>query len=385
MAKSITENEKNNKEIKQAALLRNGRALVALLRAFLYDEPAVLPPDFSWEGVFSLACKHSVAAVLYKTAKASGCDGQILQGWENYKNQCLRKSMLFNAERKQILSDMDKLGVESIPLKGVFLCEYYPEPLLREFADNDILFHDRDTKTVREYMLDRGYQSDHEYRSDVHDEYKKPPIYNFEWHRRLLPTTQEKSLCSYFDGVWERAVRDENGKLRFCDEDFYLYFLAHLKKHAEEGGVGLRAYADYRFLTQGYEKKSEAEKVALLAAAKKSGLYDYEQEFKAEYTALLEENTLSDGKLLYVLSNGTYGTEAHKASQRIEKKGKASYFFYRAFPPMGRMVYDYPILRKFPVLLPVFWVYRYLRLFNPNVRKTMKKDLYYLKQKKEEE
>jgi hypothetical protein len=65
----------------------------------------------------------------------------------------------------------------------------------------------------------------------------------------------------------------------------------------------------------------------------------------------------------YILGSGTYGLAAQKAvnvSART-RGGRIGYLFARAFPPYWFMAEKYPSLRRVPILLPFYWIYRIVR------------------------
>ena len=74
---------------------------------------------------------------------------------------------------------------------------------------------------------------------------------------------------------------------------------------------------------------------------------------RAEEQALLEE----------FCSSGAHGTVAHRAEKQVEEKGRWGYFLSRLTLPREEMQRHYPILKKAPVLYPVFWGYRLIHGF----------------------
>lgn len=64
---------------------------------------------------------------------------------------------------------------------------------MREMADNDLLIDERYREDIKKYMLNRGY-SIHFAGVTNHDEYTKPPVYNFEFHTRLSSTHSARNL-----------------------------------------------------------------------------------------------------------------------------------------------------------------------------------------------
>ena len=60
------------------------------------------------------------------------------------------------------------------------------------------------------------------------------------------------------------------------------------------------------------------------------------------------------------------------------KKGSGSRFQYylkRIFLPYEDMKYTYPVLQKWPVLLPVFWVVRWFKMLDPKKRAAARREI----------
>lgn len=86
-----------------------------------------------------------------------------------------------------------------------------------------------------------------------------------------------------------------------------------------------------------------------------------------------------------ILSAGTYGTTSQKIfneMQQLRDKHynpltvKLAYMFTTLFLPLKAMQELYPVLRKVPVLLPVFWIWRPVSrlLFRPQALKRFLKN-----------
>lgn len=45
--------------------------------------------------------------------------------------------------------------------------------------------------------------------------------------------------------------------------------------------------------------------------------------------------------------------------KQLEKKGRFRMFMYNAFPPLNKMLYTFPFLKKVPWLLPFCWIARW--------------------------
>lgn len=84
-----------------------------------------------------------------------------------------------------------------------------------------------------------------EYNKSNHDEYEKPPIYNFEMHVSLFPGTY-KERTEQYENAKERLLPVDGTAYQFAftPEDFYVFVLAHAHKHYSHSGTGIRTLAD---------------------------------------------------------------------------------------------------------------------------------------------
>lgn len=337
-------------------------------------------PDF--EALFQTASKHllsaAVCAALEQTGLMKDCPPEIEKRFREAKAKSIRKTILMDAERGKILEMMDEKGIWYAPMKGVIVNAVYPQYGTRQFADNDILFDATRWRDVRDLMKRRGFTVKRE-RNKTHDAYHKPPIYNFEMHRRLFSDNGISDflpICAaYYADPRERLIKDEGSRFgyHFSDEDFYVYFLAHAFKHYDERGTGLRTLLDVYLYRRA---KPEMDRAYIGGELRKLGL----EEFEGIFRSLAEkrfgpvpcpELTEKERDMLaWVEGSGVYGTIAHRVQtglRKIENGGpvtartKAKYLFRRVFPPWDWYRDNAPFAYRHRWAVPFVWVYRLCR------------------------
>ena len=323
--------------------------------------------------------KHSVASIvcmaLEKTAVFANADEAAKKQWLEVKNKAVRKNMLLDAERKVILHELEIQGIWYMPLKGSILKDWYPKPGMREMADNDILFDPAGRKQVREIFQNRGYKTV-SFGKLNHDEYEKPPIYNFEMHVSLFHGMY-KELTAQYENVKERLLPVDGTAYQFAftPEDFYVFALAHAHKHYSHSGTGVRTLADIyvmdRHLGDIMDRDEVEQKLTQL------GIAEYEQHSRVLAEKLLsavrpltEIELTGDEKemLLYYCDATTYGTfdnrvnnrlnELHENSVDITLWTKLKYCGVRLFPGREFCKLHYPFVYRHPWTMPFFWVWR---------------------------
>ena len=74
---------------------------------------------------------HSLTAIvcmaLEKTDVFLSAEPAVVKKWKDAKAKAIRKNMLLDAQREQILAEMERLGIWHMPLKGSILQGIYPK------------------------------------------------------------------------------------------------------------------------------------------------------------------------------------------------------------------------------------------------------------------
>ena len=369
--------------------------------------------------IYYIAKKHNLVSIMAQAMEKLGfeSDSDIWKRWLKEKNQLIYKSVLMDVEREAIQDFCEKNNIWYMLLKGMVIRKYYPAPELREMADNDILFDNKYSKEVYDFMTARGYKSD-DYNKGYHDEYLKPPAYNFEMHRQLVSSKERPKWYEYYKDVKSILINDANGKNQFyfSDNDFYVYFIVHTYKHFLNSGMGLRTVLDVYLYLNNLQDKLDFDYIE--EQLKKLDAYDFEQTFRSlafkmfgenakEGNAAADElqdsfdakeqdmlresfdakkqdklcgsfdakeqdkwwNSFDDKEhdmLSYILDAGTYGnlenSVAHKMGYTKGEKKKASdkvkYIFRRLFPSMDTIEEFFPFFYKHKWAIPFLYIYR---------------------------
>lgn len=341
--------------------------------------------------IYYIAKKHNLVSIMAQAMEKLGfeSDSDIWKRWLKEKNQLIYKSVLMDVEREAIQDFFEKNNIWYMLLKGMVIRKYYPAPEFREMADNDILFDNKYSKEVYEFMTARGYKSD-DYNKGYHDEYLKPPAYNFEMHRQLVSSKERPKWYEYYKDVKSILIKDTNenretaansesnntsNQFYFSDNDFYVYFIVHTYKHFLNSGMGLRTVLDVYLYVSNLQEKLDFDYIE--EQLKKLDAYDFEQTFRSIAFKMFDEN-LEDRKwwdlfdvkeqemLSYILDAGTYGnlenSVAHKMGYTKGEKKKASdkvkYIFRRLFPSMDTIEEFFPFFYKHKWAIPFLYIYR---------------------------
>lgn len=357
--------------------------LLYLIRCAIAGHPA--EPDrvrqMHLERLYLFSRFHSLAALTY-TAVASAWDGNppsglLPAGWKDARDTAMRNSLLFTAERKALEAFCEEKGIWYLPLKGILLQDLYPGFGLREMADHDILFDAAFQQEIHDWFVHRGYAVK-EYKQGVHDTYHRAPVLNFEMHTALFEPSAYPEWTTWFAGALSRLRTAEGthwGR-RFAAEYFYLYLLAHMYKHFEMCGTGLRSLLDLFLFRRVYGKQLNQD--TLQRGLQELGLTAFDQQacaqadriFSSEEPLQQEE---TDALVCYLIS-GTYGSFRSKlygtlqelagAGNAITSRVKVRYNLRRLFPDRAFMVRwcrrNAPFFWRHPRLMPLAYGYRVL-------------------------
>ncbi len=262
-----------------------------------------------------------------------------------------------------ICSELEKAEISFIPLKGSVLKKLYPEPWMRTSCDIDILVHPDDvenSKNLFEAKLQFTAAS-----SGLHDITFLTPNNNpVELHFDLIENSRAKDSAKVLGKVWDYSYKkEENGSFHIMnDEMFLLYHIAHMAKHFESGGCGVRSVLDLGILLRKPDLwNPNSEK--LLSDA---GLLVFAKAVRGLCEAWFfgkEHNSTTLKLQEYIVGAGAFGTKSNAFAVRQGKeKSKLKYIFSRIFLPYEALTVQYPILRKKAYLTPFYEICRWFKL-----------------------
>ena len=358
--------------MEKESFLLNVKEYIKLLALYLNkQEAADLNIDNDKLSFFiKLSKHHSTTALFYQALVATKAkvEKEHLKKLEEYYLLTLRKAVLFDKEREELCKYLKENKIDYLPLKGIALKDYYLDPYVREFADNDILFSDSGSPLIKRFFKNKGYDVKL-YKKSNHDVYIKKPFFNFEMHRALFYENEdnEKNVIYFKDYLDKAPVKCEY-EHHLKDEDFYIYFTAHTYKHFHVSGCGIRTLVDYYL----YLKNKQLDFSYIDQEFAKLDLVDFSHQIINLSNKLfnqIELNQEEEEMLLFIASSGTYGTMQHSVDKGVEKHGKFGYMMKRIFPPYRFYKSAYPWAYYFPLLIPIAWLCRFFRILFKNPKR----------------
>ena len=318
----------------------------------------------SLNSIFRLALKHDIAQIVSYAIMNSDCakDEKTIKAAQKFMFEASYRDTQ-NIYTYNLASDiLNANKIPFVPLKGMVLKELYPESFMRTNCDIDILVKKSDFQKAVKVLAENGFKRSGNLR--FHDVSLLYDNTNLELHFSICENIN--SVDTVLSRVWENTVLDKGYRYLQTNEFFVFHHIAHMAYHFLSGGCGIRPFIDLMVLRHsGYFNDS---KVYRLCKEAEVGVF-----YKAVMQTLEcwfeggEQTDITEKITAYVLKGGVYGSLQNKAAVRTVKRGgKLRNLISSVFPKYEYMKTPYPILNKYPFLLPVCYV---SRLFSNTVGK----------------
>ena len=290
------------------------------------------------------------------------------------RNKAVFRFEQLDYETQEIIQTLETAKIPYVLLKGAVMRKNYPSPWMRTSCDVDILVKQEDFQRATETVVNLlGYTAMPQGGHDI-SLYAESGAH-LELHYALFDDFRDKTALAILNKIWDRTerVKEDGCEYVFTDEAFYFYHIAHMAKHFEEGGCGIRSFIDLYYLDFVWEyDKEKRDKLldegGLLKFA--NGMRDLTRAWfvDGEYTEFL--SLLED----YILRGGVFGTMDNRVVlQQTKSGGKGKYLLSRIWLPYDILKHESPTFQKHKWLTPFYQVRRWFRmLFQGRMRMRMK-------------
>ncbi len=322
--------------------------------------------DFSY--IFDIATRHHIMTMLYYAFYYNDirieADAEQLLQYAVFRELSINEKQLHYINK--LNEEFNKNNIDHMFLKGSVLKNLYPRTEIRRMGDIDILIKEKQYDKIAVIMKKEGFsfhnESNHEF------VWLKENI-RVELHKILMPS-YNKDLHAYFGNGWKRAVKTVENCYTFSNDDMFIYIFSHFAKHYRDAGIGIMHMCDlYVFL------KSYSPNLAYISAElKKLHLYDFYRNIRKTLDVWFngsQGDEVTDYITAVIFDSGVYGLKeksilstALKSEKQYKKLslGKLQRIFKRVFPGYNGMKTKYQTLKKLPVLLPAFWIWRWVMI-----------------------
>ncbi len=355
----------------------NIRLLMQLIRCEITGEiiDASQFSDFTddeWKQLYSFSKRYDLVHLVADSLVINNVisEGEIK---DKFKKQILLAGYRYQKmeyETEALKEVLNNSGVEFIILKGYIMRDLYPEPWMRTSCDIDILVHESNFEEAKAVIFkELNYEFSNIKNHDV--EAVAPSDVHIELHFKLCDSNDERKYNRLLKNVWDYTEQKEEGSCeRFLTREmFYYYHIAHMAKHFEEGGCGIRPFIDLWLLNN---------KLCCDQALKDKYLREGELEKFNEIVCDLSNAWFENGpqtSLLskvesYILTGGTYGSVRMKiAATRKADESKLHYIISKIWIPFERLCLIYPKLKNRRILQPYYEVCRIFKIASNPIMK----------------
>lgn len=329
-----------------------------------------------FDNLLKLSAKHDVIHLLVLGLKQNELISKENDYIEKYILKAVYRYERLRYEYENICGALEKAQIPFIPLKGSVIRKYYPEAWMRTSCDIDILVHRENLDAAISYLKDKLNYSGKE--MATHDvSLFSPTGVHIELHFDLVEEGRANNAIDVLSSVWDNVSLRENSKYWYemSDSFFYFYHIAHMAKHFETGGCGIRPFIDLWIL----DHMKDIDKTARDNLLCKCGLQkfaDVSRNLSEVWFSDKEPDELSLQMQDFVLHGGVYGSADNRvALHQMKKGGRFGYVISRMFVSYDKLKRYYPILEKHSWLMPLMQVRRWFMLLKPDVAKMAKNEM----------
>lgn len=344
------------------------KKMISLIRASLTD---YVPEEdsFDFDKLFRMAGDGGYTSLIYYGALKVPSFARFSGKRDVIRQVCteIARSKNQMEEVKKFSAHMDQAGVDYCLLKGTELKPLYPHPEMRPMHDADILVRESDCKQVFDYLKNNGYFYSHE--SSQESVWLKTGM-EIEIHTRLMAYEWRKT-ASCFESPWENVVD------HYLSPDYsFLFQIVHLARHSGQGSMPLRHLADCFVYTRAHP---ELDLSGVEEQLEKMNLLDFFRKIRRLMSVWFEgaeSDSVTDlfANLAFQSREDRDERALYASEIRKENMSRPGYVLSRIFRSYGQMCDNYPILIRYPVLLPACWVCRAVSFLSDDAKKKESKN-----------
>ena len=349
---------------------RTEAAALSLVRCGILGETCVLEREPDWNRLYSIVLQQGLITVVYDALKQSDIHvpGEYLRLFQVEALKTVRWDFLQRSEISRILTEFEKHGIRYLPLKGIEFKPLYPKPEYRWMSDADILIDPDRREAASSVMTELGYvvknESDHDLSWTI------PGKLCVELHETALDPKSGR-FSAYFENAFQLARRMENThRYRLSTTDALLYAVGHMMKHVVVDRGNLRNLTDLYFLLREpsldlrqAERTMRKFRADAFFEMLRRTVEDWFHGKPFDDKSVLFLRRLMD-TTVEAADERTYlywAARRENGSGDSGAGGKRRFIFSTLFPPLEAMRRMYPALKRAPVLLPGFWIWRMIK------------------------
>lgn len=316
-----------------------------------------------WSSVLAIARKHHLAHLVADAALKNGFvkDDALEAEFKRNKYYAIMHNVRLSVCLQKLREVFAKSNIPFLLLKGSVIRSYYPEEWMRTSSDIDVLIPGRSYEDAKKLL-----ESDSSFRytnTTPHDlSFRMAEGIRLELHHSLIESNRIGKAEALLEEIWDYAVKTGQLEYALKDEMFYYYHLAHMAKHIENGGCGVRPFIDLWLLNHRFPENPSRDELLVRGGLKKFAdiavrLSEYwfgANQHPDESVLLLER---------FVIAGGSFGTKENTVRIKSAKAhGKTGYLLGKIWMPYPNLCIQYPSLKGKRILQPAYELRRWMRI-----------------------
>ncbi|RSX58060.1 nucleotidyltransferase domain-containing protein [Bifidobacterium samirii] len=346
-----------------------------------------------WAAIHAMAHTQSIEALCFAglpEEAAETMDAPTLSRWRRESDLTLYRQFAYDAERDTFLAQFAAHGLSWLTLKGIDMVAYYPQPGLRSMGDQDLVVAFVENKAadvtrtaeaesiMTDVMTGLGYTRNKDSERELG--FVKDGLH-VEFHRAMMSDMESangfysRDVLEHYRNPWSLAVSDDGRAYRLPPDEEYLFHVAHMWKHYNCTGFGLRFLADTIVLRERYRDVIDWAAMGETLDAMGMGgfertvwslsrtLFDHPEDW-ADRLGEREGEMLAE-----IMGGGTYGNADLLIAKQVQRRASAyrersggktgrigflaDYWMRRLLPDREWVRIYYPKLARLP-LWPLF-------------------------------
>lgn len=330
------------------------------------------------QDLLKISAKHDVIHLLVLGLKQNHLIPQDHDEIEKYILKAVYRYERLRYEYDNLCDALEIAQIPFLPLKGSVIRKYYPEAWMRTSCDIDILVREDDIEKAKTLLVDElGYKFHGKGSHDI--SLFAPTNIHVELHYDLVEDGLANESSDVLKNVWNLAtVREEYGFwYEMPDEYYYFYHIAHMAKHFENGGCGIRPFIDLMIL-DGIQDADIAKRDKLLQQGNLLKFANATRKLSRIWFSNEPYDYISQQMEDYILRGGVYGNNENRITVQQQKKGgRIKYTLSKIFIPYDVIKFHYPILQKHRWLTPFMQIRRWFKLIFCGHAKRSMRELSY--------
>lgn len=353
--------------------------LLHLLRSAVHGTvPENIPDEASWEKVLAYATTHEVANIAFLAVKKlkNPPEETIFQLWYEQYLRAVKRDVLQQKARKEILEALHSQGIYTLELQGTVVKRYYPQSHMRMMSDLDFIIPIEKLHEGEETLRSLGFETKVVERIEIHG--SKGGII-VELHTEFFG--RDSITKTVLQHPYDYAVCGENYTAAVDDTVFYLFHLLHTIKHCGLLGSGLRRILDLYYLETAMEDKVDHGYID--GVLKEYGFYETKQQLLAVkdhwFNGITPEIDVTELEP-DILESGNHGMRQHYYRNVLSRERAAGKHFVKLrflleffFPSKEALYCAHPAFERNHLPLLVCWIARAALVVYPSRRERMKK------------